>query len=176
MIKTSIDSLLKVIRAPKPAASSELREALTRIDIGAAEAGVDQLEADRQRLLLGNAPDTELDAIEIKIKTANRNVEKLGVAKTELVRLIAEADLREAAQQVEAQAAEAQRATEKLALIYAEIDSRATQVRALLGDAAAPVSTLARWNKLAEKIGQPERRIVYGDPLVVKRKLVGTFQ
>jgi hypothetical protein len=111
-----------------------------------------------------------------RFTTANLACERASAATDELNRLIAAAEAREAVQQIEEQAAEAARAKERLTTIFSEIDSRTEQIKLLFVDAVAPLSTLARWNRLAEKTGQADRRIAFTDPVAIKLRLVGQFK
>ena len=65
-----------------------------------------------------------LDAIEGKIRTANRNAERQYAAKAELERRITEAEARENAAATEAKGVEAKRLAMKFINAYLDLDSR----------------------------------------------------
>ena len=170
-----LDKIVALIRKPTPT-SAELRAALATIDVKAAEAAVDSLEAERQKLLLRPDNDAELEQFEVRIRAANRAVERQCAAERELQRLVTEAEARENEEQIELQAAEAQRAAQELTKSYAEIDRLTDTMKARLGEASSSAKTVALWNRKAEKIGQPDRRIHYIDPGAAKQRLAGTFR
>ncbi|HQS15453.1 hypothetical protein [Reyranella sp.] len=76
-----LSRVLSTVRQPDSSAAA-LQAALDSVDteLAAAEAAVDLLEADRQRLLIAGAEHT-LDEIERRITVANRHVEALAAAK-----------------------------------------------------------------------------------------------
>lgn len=79
-----LSRVLSTVRQPDSSAAA-LQAALDSVDteLAAAEAAVDLLEADRQRLLIAGAEHT-LDEIERRITIANRHVEALAAAKRQL--------------------------------------------------------------------------------------------
>jgi len=175
MAISPLSKILKALRAPSPRTSDQIRGDLQAIDMAALEAAVADLERQRKVLLL-EGTDVELSENDKAIVSSNLACERAAAVTEELQRQLAEAESREAAEQIEQQAAEAMRAKERLSTVYAEVDARSTQIRALLGDAAEPIATLARWNRLAEKTGQADRRIAYSEVVAIKTRLQGTFR
>jgi hypothetical protein len=92
-------NILDLLRKPKNS-SAELRDALSQLSVAEAEKLVETLEADRRKYLLDGS-EKELEAIEAKLASANRDVERTYVAIEELKRRIAEAGTAEASAQLE---------------------------------------------------------------------------
>ena len=161
-----------ITNRPDKRTAAELREAHAQIDQTALEAKVEELEGRRRKLLL-RGTDVELEAIGREIAAGNLECERASAATDELGRLIVAADARENEEQIELQAAEAQRAAQHLTKSYAEIDRLADTIRVRLGEASSSAKTVARWNRKAEEISQPDRRFFYLDPATVKQRLAG---
>lgn len=116
----------------KPAATSqELRQALAALDIDGAERAVDQLEAQRQSLLLRGS-EQEIETIEADIRAGNREVERRHAMKREMEKRLAEAEERERLENLEATAANARDAQARMMAAYLELDGLATRVVELL--------------------------------------------
>jgi hypothetical protein len=124
-------SILGILRKPD-ASSVELREALARLDPSAAERAVEALEMERQRLLLQDGVDKQLDAIEAKITAGNREVERQFAAKAELERQIKAAEEREQAADIEKRAADARKTAKAMMRSYVELDGLARQMVEIL--------------------------------------------
>lgn len=123
------DHALAILRRSH-ATSADLERALAGIDLAAAEAAVDELEAQRRRLLAGTGSDRDIDFIEDKIKTANRTVERLAAARDELPLRIAARKAREAA--VDRRIAAAEKLTARGMVVFVEIDKLACKLAPLL--------------------------------------------
>ena len=85
----NIQTIIKSMRGQAKTAD-QLRQALDQIDIEALEAAEERLEAERRLVLLVGS-DKELDAIEAKIATANRDIERAYAAKVEFTKRLDEA-------------------------------------------------------------------------------------
>ena len=70
--------------------AEQLRQRFDQIDIEGLEAAEEKLEAERRLVLLVGS-DKELEAIEAKIATANRDIERAYVAKAEFTKRLDEA-------------------------------------------------------------------------------------
>jgi hypothetical protein len=125
------ESILNLIRKPK-ASAAELRDALAALDIKAAEGAVDALEAQRHALLLKTGADAEIEDIETRIRVGNREVERLHAGKVELSKLLAEAEAREHAAEIETRAAAAREAQVEGLRLYVAIDEAAAGLCNLL--------------------------------------------
>lgn len=174
-MKNFLTGILKSLATPAARSSTDLKADLAKIDMQALEADVDAIERRRRDALL-RGTDAQVAAIMSELAAANLAAERGQAAIDELQRLIAEAEAREAGEQLEQQAAQAQEAGETIGSIYAEIDGLAAKIRALLGAAGAHADTLRRWNTRAERAGLANRRVVYADPAAVKQKLHGAFR
>lgn len=83
-MKAILDLLKRSAKALAP--SREYRERLAEINLAAAQATVDALAAQRDALLLRGG-ESELEEIEGRIRSAQREVDRQRVAQTELTRL-----------------------------------------------------------------------------------------
>lgn len=98
-------NFIEILRKSKPTAA-ELRAAVADLSVADLEKRIAQLEADRRKaLLFGSA--TELEKIDAAITSANTDAERIAVAIEELTGKIAEAEQREANNEIERLAAEA---------------------------------------------------------------------
>lgn len=79
----NIQTIVKSLRGGQTNTADQLRQTLDQIDIEGLEAAAEKLEAERRRVLL-DGTDKELEAIEIKIAAANRDIERAYAAKAEL--------------------------------------------------------------------------------------------
>jgi hypothetical protein len=124
----NFSAILNLIRKPtKNTSAAEYRAALEAVDMEGAEKAVDDLEAQRQGLLLqGN--DAAVEDIEARIRTGNREIEKRHAAKGELARLLAEAEARELAAMIEQRAAAARTAQAEGLRLFVEIDAAAVNL------------------------------------------------
>ena len=89
-----------------------------------------------------------LDAIEGKIRTANRNAERQYAAKAELERRITEAEARENAAATEAKGVEAKRLAMKFINAYLDLDRMAVEMAATLDAVMADREALLNVNKV----------------------------
>jgi len=120
-----IDKILNLIRKPKGTAA-EYREALAAIDLKAAAAAVEILEAQRRDLLLMGS-EQQIEEIETKLRQGNREVDRLHAASDELKRLIGEAETAEANEALEVKAMSARANHRGLMLAYVALDEAAFQ-------------------------------------------------
>lgn len=81
--------ILKSLRG-QPNTVDQLRKALDGIEIDGLERAAESLEADRRRILL-DGTDRDVEAIEGRIATANREIERAYAAKAELTKRLEEA-------------------------------------------------------------------------------------
>lgn len=85
----NMQTIIKQLRG-QPNSVDQLRQALDGIDIDGLEKTAEQLEADRRRVLL-DGTDKDVEAIEAKIASANRDIERAYAAKVELTKRLEEA-------------------------------------------------------------------------------------
>lgn len=123
--------ILALIRQPI-ATSKELRDTLAGLDIPGAERLVDELEVQRRRLLLQDGADDQIDALDVRIRAANREVERLYAAKEELQAKITEAEGREKKSTIEDQATAARVLQRELIKDYYELHTTAVRLTALV--------------------------------------------
>ncbi len=148
----------------------ELRQDRRSIDMSALEARVAELEADRKRLLLSGG-DGALHANSADLANARLDVERAAALIAELDRLAVEAEAREAAAALQADAEVAQREADKLAQVCREIDGLAGQIRDRLAIAAVSLAAVTRWNARAAKVA-PERKLPATPLEVVRRRIL----
>jgi len=153
-----LKKIIDAIRKPK-ATAAELREALAGINEKAAEAVVDQLEVERQKLLLQPNSDAELEAIEIKIRAGQRDAERQYAAKRELERLLAEAEQREAREAIEATAAGARDASTQLIGLYCKADELAAELAEVLREIVKQRSIIKMAGTATAEAGRPDLRV-----------------
>lgn len=172
----AIARILKTLSAQStPRTSAELKADLAAIDIPMLKGIVEALAIER-KVLLRTASDDQLRASAAKLDDARLAVERGEAITEELQRQIADAEKHEAAQQVEAQAAEAQQSAARLAELYAAFDELVRQAQARLAEAGAAAAVVTRWNRTAERSGQPERKLQYVDVAVKKQQLAGLIR
>lgn len=141
------------------ATSLELEKALAGIDLTAAEAAVDELEAQRRRLLAGNGSDRDIDLVEDKIKTANRTVERLAAARDELPGRIAARKAKEAA--LDRRIASAEKLMQRAMALFVEIDKHATKLAPLLEELRRIEGEVRATNLDVEDMGLFGRSVAY---------------
>lgn len=90
----SFVAVLKKLRASKSSVA-EIEDALGKICIDELESAAEKLEAERRRILLDGS-DKELEAVEVRIVAANRDIERGLAAKTELEKRLRDAAAAEA--------------------------------------------------------------------------------
>lgn len=154
----SLDFILALIRKPKGTAA-EYREALGNVDVKAAEAAVDELEAKRHSLLLKDGADAEIEALEVDIRAGNREVERMHAAKSEITRLLAEVEAREAAAQIEARAATARSAQVDGLRLLAELHDAAVNICRILDRLDQSRDTIREANKVVAEHGRADLKI-----------------
>jgi chromosome segregation ATPase len=85
----NIQTIVKSLRGQANTAE-QLRQTLDQIDIEGLEAAAEKLEAERRGVLLDGS-DKDVEAVEAKIATANRDIERAYAAKAELTKRLDEA-------------------------------------------------------------------------------------
>lgn len=119
--------ILDLLKSKKPPTSAEIRERLAEIDLPAAQANVEALQAQREKLLL-DASENDLEAIEANIRRAQRDGDRQRVAKVELERLLTDAVERERLAEVGRRAAGAWALNAKVLTAYAKLHDAAVEV------------------------------------------------
>lgn len=171
----NLAKLLKSLANPKAQTATELRATLAKIDQNALLAEVERLEAERRRLLI-HGSDTDLAAIDAELATANRACERAGAAADELVRLIAEAEGREAEAATVALEGEAARLRDEIEADRAEVEKVADEVSTMLAAVGGKIATLTRYEQeIAAKRGRERARVpdlgVIRDGIVERARL-----
>ena len=146
-----------------------MRQDRAAIDLAALQARVAEIEADRKHLLLAGSNDA-LRANDDALADARIDVERGAALIEELDRLAAEAEAREQAEALKADAEVAQREADKLAEVIREIDDLAGQIRDRLTTAGVSLAAVARWNARAARVA-PERKL-RAEPLEVVRRRI----
>ncbi|TPJ34259.1 hypothetical protein [Mesorhizobium sp. B2-6-5] len=120
----NIQTIIKSLRGGQPNTADQLRQALDAIDIDGLEKSAELLETERRRVLLDGS-DKDLEAIEAKISSANRDIERAYAAQAELSKRLddatAAASEAELEERYRAAKAKADAATKLLSKTYPEI-------------------------------------------------------
>lgn len=153
---TSNDRALFTLRRTT-ATAVELEAALAGIDLTAAEAAVEELEAERRRLLAGSGSDRAIDLIEEKIRGANRLVERLAAARDELPGRIAARKAREVA--VARRRAAAEELTQRAMVLFVEIDKLAVRLVPHLQELGRIESEIKACNYDVDDLGNHDRHV-----------------
>jgi len=124
-------------------------------EIVAAEAAVDRLEAERQRLLIDGRGEAALDAIEREITRGNRFVEALAAAQRELPKRIAAR--REVEGGIDRRAARARELQLQGLAILAEAHGHAAHLARLLNSLWEGVAEIEAVNSEYVRLGLPGR-------------------
>ncbi len=140
------------------APSSEYRDGLAEIDVPAAQATVDALQAERDAVLL-TGTDANLEEIESRIRSAQREVDRQRVAAAELERLAREAAQSEAASAIEARGKVAREACHRTLAAYVEIDELATRLAELLTGIEADRRVIADANTAFVAAGRADLKV-----------------
>jgi hypothetical protein len=159
----NLADILKSLAKPTKRTSAELRADLAKIDMPALKAKVDAIERRRRDLLLiGN--DDQLREFSEDLTKANLDAERAQAAVDVLTtRLIPEAEAREKAESIEAGAAKAQAARERLFSLYERADGAAKAVLKVAAEIEAARAEIREANGLSGKNGLPELKVA--DPL-----------
>jgi hypothetical protein len=134
--------------------TDDLRADLGKIDLAALDEKVAETERERRQLLL-TGTDEQLRTNQQQLDDARLQVERGATLVDELHRLIGEAERRERAAEIEAQAEGAARAKSALDKIYGEIDDLANLLKEKLAATAKYTTILAKWNRVVDKSGAP---------------------
>lgn len=164
-----LTTIIAAIGMPTPRTAAELRQDRNSINVAALEARVAELETDRRRLLLAGGNDA-LRANDDALVDARIDVERASALIEELDRLAGEAEAREAAEALKADAEVAQREADKLAEVCREIDDLADQIKDRLAVAAVSYAAVNRWNVRAARAPSVNR--LPATPLEVVRRRV----
>lgn len=164
-----LESIIASLTKPTPRTAAELRQDRASIDLPALQARVAEIESERKKLLLvgGNAA---LRANDEALADARIDVERGAALITELDRLAAEAEAREAAQALKVDEEAARREADKFAEVCREIDELAGQIRDRLAIAAVSYAAIGRWNARAARAPSVER--LPATPLEVVRRRI----
>lgn len=164
-----LTSIIEALTKQTPRTAAELRQDRAAIDLPALQARVAEIEAERKKLLLvgGNAA---LRANDDSLADARIDAERGEALIDELDRLAAEAEAREAAEALKADAEVAQREADKLAEVCREIDDLADQIKDRLAVAAVSYAAVNRWNGRAARAPSVNR--LPATPLEVVRRRV----
>lgn len=169
----TIAKLLAGLIKATPRTAAQLREDLARIDTVGLAARVIEIEIQRRDLLLrGTDADLELNAK--ALAAANLDVERAQAGIEELNRQIAEADTRESAAELEAQAATAESAIDQLSALYGKIDAGTADIQRLFTEANRCAATIAAWNRRAQLLGRPH--LTFTEPAVIKQRTIGAIR
>ena len=87
----NIQTIVKSLRGGQTNTADQLRQTLDTLDIEGLEAAAEKLEADRRRVLL-EGTDKDLEAIEARITSANRDIERRFALRDELQSRLAKID------------------------------------------------------------------------------------
>lgn len=169
----TIAKLLAGLIKATPRTAIQLREDLAKIDVESLEAYVTELEGRRRGLLL-RGTDAELEMNAKALAAANLDVERAQAGIEELNRQIAEADMRESAAELEAQAAMAESAVDQLSALYSKIDAGTADMQRLLTEATRCAATVAAWNRRAPQLGRPH--LTFTEPAVVRQRTIGAIR
>lgn len=164
-----LTTIIAAIGMPTSRTAADLRQDRNSIDMAALEARVAELETDRRHLLLAGSNDA-LRANDDALADARIDVERAAALTEELDRLAAEAEAREAAEALQADAEAAKREADKFAEVCREIDDLAGQIRDRLAIAGVSLAAVARWNARAARVA-PERKL-RAEPLEVVRRRI----
>lgn len=171
---TSLSKLLASLTKPTPMrTAADLRADLAKVDLPALEAKVAEIERERRGLLL-RGTDADLAKNRQALDAASLDAERGQAAVEELSRLIAEAEAREGAAEMEAQAAGAQKAVDDLAIIYARIDEVTNELNELFAQAKPLAARIDSWNQRGHKLGRP--RLMYSTVDSIRERTIGSIR
>lgn len=165
-----LDKVLGLLKKATPSAA-ELEAAIVAIDVAALEAAVEDLEVQRQKLLLADDAESELENIELRIREANRSVERASLAREELGKKRSIALEREAVAAVERTAADAREARARLIENLAAVDGLAAEVAEKLAMIVADRATIRQANQTTANASRSDLKT--GDPLGELALLLG---
>lgn len=117
-----LKSLLALLKRPS-ATSAELEAALAQIDPQPLEEQVEKLEGERRALLLKDGADKAIEDLEARIRDANRDIERLAVAKGKLQDRIERAKGDEHVALIERMGSDGRAAAEAMKSAYIELDA-----------------------------------------------------
>ncbi|CDX39196.1 hypothetical protein MPLA_290070 [Mesorhizobium sp. ORS 3359] len=142
----NMQAILKSMRG-QPKTVEQLQATLDALDIEGLEAAAENLEVERRRVLL-DGTDKDLEAIEAKIASANRDIERAYAAKTELTKRLeaakAAATESELRARYDAAKAKADAAGQKLQREYPELAKRLVSLIRTLAEADVAVEEANR--------------------------------
>jgi len=150
-----LNSILELISKRKGTAA-EFQQAHDALDVASVEAAVDALEAERQALLLKDGADTQIEALEAKIRDGNREVERVHAAKAALQRLRQEATNREQAAALDKRAATARAVQRSMLLQLVDLDLAVTKVCELLDKLEAGRREIREANRFVVEQGRSD--------------------
>ncbi|CDX22111.1 hypothetical protein MPL3356_390151 [Mesorhizobium plurifarium] len=142
----NMQAILKSMRG-QPKTVEQLQATLDALDIEGLEAAAENLEVERRRVLL-DGTDKDLEAIEAKIASANRDIERAYAAKTELTKRLeaakAAATESELRARYDAAKAQADAAGKMLRKEYPELAKRLVSLIRTLAEADVAVEEANR--------------------------------
>jgi len=166
-----IEVAAKMIQAPSRYLPQDLEAAAAALDIGAAEAEVDQLEAERRKLLVSAASDAAIEAVEARLKAANLRAERTTALAEQLAKLIEDARSPERKAALEAKAAAAREAQQRSIGHYVELDRLATRLAELLDEIERDEKAIDKANEIVRAAGRSE--LVTSTPRGLLRSRLG---
>lgn len=147
-------TIMDLIRRPK-ATADEYREALAKIDVPAAEAVVEALEAKRRIALVQN-DDAVVDEIDRELKAANRDVDRCHAAKEDLERLIEQSEKTALEDKINGTAQDSRAARARMLRRYVEIDAKAAELAELLKADRDDFGLIKRGNEFIRSQGRSD--------------------
>ncbi len=166
----NLADILKSLTKSAKRTSAELRADLAKIDMPALEAKVDNVERRRRDLLL-RGTDAELNDVSQALSQANLDAERGQALIDELNRLILESEEREHLDNIEATAAEARGARDRLVAHYSDVDRLAAELGDILAKIVTDRATIKAANQVV--IGAARSDLKTGDPAGELAQLLG---
>jgi chromosome segregation ATPase len=169
----NMQNIIKSMRGQAKTAD-QLSQALDQIDIEALEAAEEKLEAERRRVLLDGS-DKDLEAIEAKIATANRDIERAYAVKAELTKRLDEAAAAateaELTERYSSAKAKADAAAKMLAKEYPAIGRRFVDLIRAIAEADIAVDEADRYWRRQQLILRAQMLGAGLDPETIERGL-----
>jgi hypothetical protein len=167
---TAFSKILSALTKSAPRTAADLRADLLKVDLPGLNAKVTAIEGERRSLLLTGS-DADLERNTQALAAARLEVERGQAAIEALTRLIGEADSREAQAAEAEQAAEVQRAIDRLAEIYGRIDTATADLQRVFDEAKPLAELVEGWNRAGHQIGRT--RVMFTPLDTIRQRTIG---
>lgn len=167
--------LKKFLPSTTPTTAAEIATSLEAARAERTAAASEQAAlADRRAEALVSGSDAAVDKVEAELTATARKLDRLDAVIARLAARHAEAASVETAAEIEAQATGAQEAVDRLAELYAKIDTATHELNELFAQAKPLAARIDSWNQRGHQLGR--QRLMFTPVDIVKQRTAGAIR